>query len=33
VPECSVLGNLERWYGELAERPPFKEHVLAIPFV
>jgi glutathione S-transferase len=33
VPERSGLGNLERWYGELAERPPFKEHVLAIPFV
>jgi glutathione S-transferase len=33
VPERSVLGNLERWYGELAKRPPFKEHVLAIPFV
>jgi len=33
VPERSSLGNLERWYGELAERLPFKEHVLAIPFV
>ena len=33
VPERSGLGNLERWYGALAERPPFKEHVLAIPFV
>jgi glutathione S-transferase len=33
APERSGLGNLERWYGELAERPPFKEHVLAIPFV
>jgi len=33
VPERSALGNLERWYGDLAERPPFKDHVLAIPFV
>jgi glutathione S-transferase len=33
VPEHSGLDNLERWYAELDQRPPFKEHVLAIPFV
>jgi len=33
VPKRNGLGHLERWYGELAERPSFKEHVLAIPFV
>jgi glutathione S-transferase len=33
VPERSGFGNLGRWYRELAERPAFEEHVLAIPFV
>jgi len=33
VPERTRLSNLERWYVGLEQRPPFKEHVLAIPFV
>ena len=33
VPERGGLANLERWYGDLEERPPFRERVLAIPFV
>jgi len=33
VPERTGLSNLERWYVGLEQRPPFKEHVLAIPFV
>ncbi len=33
VPERSGLGNLERWYKGLEQRPAFKQHVLAIPFV
>ena len=33
VPERSGLDNLERWYQGLEQRPAFKQHVLAIPFV
>jgi glutathione S-transferase len=33
IPERPVLANLERWYATLEQRPAFKEHVLAIPFV
>jgi glutathione S-transferase len=33
VPERSGLDNLERWYKAIEQRPAFKEHVLAIPFV
>jgi glutathione S-transferase len=33
VPDRSGLDNLERWYGGIEQRPAFKEHVLAIPFV
>jgi glutathione S-transferase len=33
VPERSGLDNLERWYKSIEQRPAFKEHVLAIPFV
>jgi glutathione S-transferase len=33
VPERSGFDNLERWFGSIDERPAFKEHVLAIPFV
>jgi glutathione S-transferase len=33
VPERSGLGNLERWYAAIEQRPAFREHVLAIPFV
>ena len=33
VPERSGLDNLERWYRSLEQRPAFKQHVLAIPFV
>jgi hypothetical protein len=33
VPERSVLDHLERWFAGIEQRPPFKQHVLAIPFV
>jgi len=33
VPERSPLDNLERWFAGIEQRPAFKEHVLAIPFV
>jgi len=33
VPERRGLDSLERWYQSLAQRPAFKQHVLAIPFV
>jgi len=33
VPERSGLDNLERWFKGIEQRPAFKEHVLAIPFV
>jgi glutathione S-transferase len=32
VPDRS-FDNLERWYAGIEQRPAFKEHVLAIPFV
>jgi glutathione S-transferase len=32
VPE-RLFDNLERWYAGIEQRPAFKEHVLAIPFV
>jgi glutathione S-transferase len=28
-----ALANLERWYAGIEQREPFKQHVLAIPFV
>jgi len=31
VPERPKLANLERWYGEIAQRAPFKEHCGGIP--
>lgn len=31
VPERPAMPNLERWYGELAARAPFKEHCGGIP--
>ena len=31
VPERPALPNLERWYGELAKRPPFIEHCGGTP--
>jgi len=31
VPERPAMPNLERWYGELAARPPFQEHCGGIP--
>ncbi|MET0538518.1 MAG: glutathione S-transferase family protein [Xanthobacteraceae bacterium] len=31
--EYPKFNNLERWYAEIERRAPFKEHVLAIPFV
>jgi glutathione S-transferase len=33
IPERSGLENLERWFTAIEQRPAFKEHVLAIPFV
>jgi glutathione S-transferase len=33
VPDRGGLDNLERWYAGMEQRPAFKEHVLAIPFV
>jgi glutathione S-transferase len=33
MPERPVLANLERWFAGLEQRPPFQEHVAAIPFV
>ena len=33
VPERPALPNLERWYGELAKRPPFIEHCGGIPLL
>jgi hypothetical protein len=33
VPEREGLDNLERWFTTIEQRPAFKEHVLAIPFV
>jgi glutathione S-transferase len=33
VPERTGLDNLERWFGSIEQRPAFKEHVAAIPFV
>jgi glutathione S-transferase len=33
VPERPPLENLERWFAEIEQRPAFKQHVLAIPFV
>jgi glutathione S-transferase len=33
VPERPALENLERWFAQIEQRPAFKQHVLAIPFV
>jgi glutathione S-transferase len=33
VPEREGLDNLEHWFTTIEQRPAFKEHVLAIPFV
>lgn len=33
VPERPALKHLERWFAVIEQRPAFKEHVLAIPFV
>src|SRR4051794_14370312 len=33
VPQRPGLENLERWFGGIEQRAPFKQHVLAIPFV
>jgi len=33
VPDRTALDNLERWYAAMEQRPAFKEHILAIPFV
>ena len=33
APERPRLDNLERWFGLIEQRPAFREHVLAIPFV
>jgi glutathione S-transferase len=33
VPERPGLDNLERWFTAIEQRPAFKQHVLAVPFV
>jgi glutathione S-transferase len=33
MPERSGLDHLERWFTAIEQRPAFKEHVIAIPFV
>ena len=33
VPDRPGLDHLERWFTAIEQRPAFKEHVLAIPFV
>jgi glutathione S-transferase len=33
VPDRTGLDNLERWFTTIEQRPAFKEHVLAVPFV
>jgi len=33
MPERPPLAHLERWFNGIEQRPPFKEHVAAIPFV
>jgi glutathione S-transferase len=33
VPERPALEHLERWFAAIEQRPAFKQHVLAIPFV
>jgi glutathione S-transferase len=33
APEHPKFNNLERWYAGIEQRPAFKQHVLAIPFV
>jgi glutathione S-transferase len=33
VPERPALPHLERWYGEIAARPPFRRHVADIKLV
>src|SRR5262249_5861199 len=33
IPERSGLDHLEHWFTAIEQRPAFKEHVLAIPFV
>jgi len=33
APDRPAMANLDRWYAAICKRPPFKEHVLAIPLV
>jgi len=33
VPERPRLANLERWYAAISDRKPFRDQVLAVPFV
>jgi glutathione S-transferase len=33
VPERPALEHLERWFAAIEQRPAFKQHVIAIPFV
>jgi glutathione S-transferase len=33
VPERPIMTGLDRWYGELLQRPAFREHVTDIPLV
>ena len=32
TPERPSFPNVERWYAEISARPPFKEHILDVPF-
>lgn len=31
IPESPKLGHLERWYGDISQRPAFRQHVSDIP--
>jgi glutathione S-transferase len=31
VPERPAMPNLERWFGQIEQRPAFRDHVLAVP--
>src|SRR5262249_58660679 len=33
APDWTGLENLQRWYDRLEQRPPFKQHILPLPFL
>jgi glutathione S-transferase len=33
IPERPATAHLDRWYAAISSRPPFQEHIAAIPFV